>query len=527
MSRQIIINANPQEARVALMENARLCEIFIERTREKGIAGSIYKGRIARVLPGMQAAFVDIGLPKAAFLHASECIPGGIDACLVGHDLDDNEIFVSPREPTASPYNGPSRNTEPPPIAELVKKGQEVLVQIAKEPMGTKGARLTCNISTPGRYLVYLPLSQHTGISRRITDEQERERLRTAVDAVGTAGGGIIIRTAAEGVSKREIQADLRMLRRLWAQITRRRDSLPTPSPLHADLDIVLRTIRDLFTRDVTRILVDNRRDYQRILDFIATAMPRLPARVELYESAEPIFERYGIESQISKALERKVWLKSGGHIVIDHTEALTAIDVNTGRYVGGASQKDTILRTNLEASRAIVHQLRLRNIGGLIIIDFIDMDDAEHRRSVLTEFNAAMQADKAKKMILGISELGLVEMTRKRTRESLGQRLCEPCPTCGGNARLKSVAATAYDLLRRIRREAKMNAPLQQVTVTLHPLVATFLDQQEPAAIREIEHELDIKIVMRKSREHPPDQYAVVAVLSESGTPPDTSSRT
>jgi len=498
------------------MDNARLTEIFIERAREKGIVGSIYKGRVSRVLPGMQAAFVDVGLPKAAFLHASDFFPATAEAKLVEGQFEDEEFVVSPVAGHSAPGKELERTVELPPIEERLKKGQEILVQISKEPIGNKGARLTGNISIAGRYLVYLPLSQHIGISRRITDEAERERLRAAVESVGTGGGGIIIRTACEGVTKREIQADMRLLRRLWEQITRRRNTLSTPSPLHADLDVILRTVRDLFTAEVSRILVDNRRDYQRILDFVETAMPRLRSRIELYDSPEPIFERYGIESQIAKALDRKVWLRSGGYIIIDHTEALTAIDVNTGRYVGEANQEDTILKTNLEAARVIVEQLCLRNIGGLIIIDFIDMEDPENRRTLLTEFERAFESDRARNTILGISELGLVEMTRKRTRESLAQRLCETCPTCGGQGRIKALQATAYEVLRRIRREAAMNAPLHAVEVELHPNVAAFLEREEPAALREIEHEIGIEIRLRRSNERPPDHYEVVAICAD-----------
>jgi ribonuclease G len=516
VSRQIVINATPQEARVALMENARLAEIFIERTREKGIAGSIYKGRVSRVLPGMQAAFVDIGLLKAAFLHASDFFPIAVEGRFAPAQFDEEDLLASPAAAVTTVAEAQERAPELPRIEECLKKGQEILVQISKGPIGNKGARLTSNISIPGRYLVYLPLTQGIGISRRITDDKERERLRAAVESVGAGGGGIIIRTACEGVTKREIQADLRLLRRLWAQITRRRDTLSTPSPLHADLDVILRTVRDLFTTEVARIVVDNRRDYQRIVDFVETAMPRLRPRVELYDSPQPIFERYGIESQILKALEQKVWLRSGGYIVIDHTEALTTVDVNTGRYVGEANQEETILKTNLEAARVIVEQLRLRNIGGLIIVDFIDMEHLDHRSAVLAEFERALDSDRAHSTILGISELGLLEMTRKRTRESLAQRLCETCPTCAGKGRVKAVAAIAYEILRRIRREGALNAPLQALDVILHPTVAAFLDREEPVAVREIEHEIGVEIRLNISAARPPDHYEVTGVAAE-----------
>jgi ribonuclease G len=516
--RQIIINSTPQEARVASMESARLLEIQIERVRERSMAGSICKGRVARVLPGMQAAFVDIGLEKAAFLPGADFYPLSADEYALNEGPDgpppaeaDEAGADDVNDPTARPRR---HHRVLPPIEERLQKGQDVIVQISKEPMGTKGARVISNISLPGRYLVYLPLSRQIGISRRIASEDERQRLREAVEAVMPDTGGIIIRTACEGVSKREIQSDLRLLRKLWARLSRKAETLPAPAILHQELDVILRTIRDLSAADVTRIVVDNRRDYQRILDFIDEVMPRWRPRVELYDHVEPIFERYGIEAQIAKALERKVWLKSGGYIIIDHTEALTAIDVNTGRFVGKTDQHETALRTNLEAARVIVDQLRLRNIGGLIIIDFIDMESAEHRKSVLSALTDALKSDKARANIVGLSELGLVEMTRQRTRESLTQRLCEPCPTCSQRGHVKAVASTAYEVLRRIRREATMNAPVRQVSVTLHPLIAAFFAEFEPAAIRELEHELNIAVTLTPTADNPAE-YAVSAVLA------------
>jgi ribonuclease G len=527
--RQIIINATPQEARVATMESARLVEIQIERARERGIAGSVYKGRVTRVLPGMQAAFVDIGLSKAAFLPAADLTPlGAEEYALRTLDFDSPPAGDGspPPRPEGAPQAAAASSSEPqrirlppPPIEGRLQKGQDVVVQIGKEPMGTKGARVATNISLPGRYLVYLPLSHQVGVSRRIEAEEERLRLREAVESVGAIEGGIIVRTACEGVSKREIQSDLRLLRKLWQRISRRAEALPAPSLLHTDLDVILRTIRDVSASDVTRVVVDNRRDYQRIVDFIEAVMPRWRPRVDLYELAEPIFERYGIESQIAKGLERKVWLRSGGHIVIDHTEALTAIDVNTGRFVGQTGLRETALRTNLEAARVIVDQLRLRNIGGLIVIDFIDMENADDRKAVLGALTEALRADKARANILGISELGLVEMTRQRSRESLVERLCEPCSTCAGKGYLKGTATIAYEVLRRIRREATMNAPLEQVIVHLHPSVAAFLAQEEPAALRELEHELEIEVLLSHTSNEDPSEIRVTAVAEAPGT--------
>ncbi len=528
MPRQIIINSTPQEARVATMENARLVEIQIERSRERGIAGSIYKGRVMRVLPGMQAAFVDVGLAKAAFLPGADFYPLNAEE----YTLNEATFAPAPSGPGASPSDLDAADspavvprvesaipTPLPPIEERLQKGQDVIVQISKEPMGSKGARVTSNISLPGRYLVYLPLSRQIGVSRRIESEDERVRLREAVEAVASNPGGIIIRTACEGVSKREIQSDLRLLRKLWSRLARKAETMPAPALLHSDLDVILRTIRDLSANDVTRVVIDNRRDYQRILDFIDSVMPRARPRVDLYDHTEPIFERYGIEAQIAKALERRVWLKSGGHIVIDHTEALTAVDVNTGRFVGKTDLQETALRTNMEAARVIVDQLRLRNIGGLIILDFIDMESLEHRKEVLAALTDALKTDKARANIVGFSDLGLVEMTRQRTRESLAQRLCETCPTCDGKGTIKGTATIAYEVLRRIRREATMNAPLQQVVVHLHPSVAAFLAQEEPAALRELERELEIEVLLSHTSDRPPVEYSVTPVAAVPGT--------
>jgi ribonuclease G len=520
--RQIIINSTPQEARVATMENARLLEIQIERMRERSMAGSICKGRVLRVLPGMQAAFVDIGLEKAAFLPGADFYPFNADEYALSEPPFEPAVADAPaaaderdREVALAPPVRPARTV--PPIEERLQKGQDIIVQISKEPIGTKGARVTSNISLPGRYAVYLPISRQIGVSRRIASEEERQRLREAVQAVvAPDSGGIIIRTACEGVSKREIQSDLRLLRKLWTRLSRKAETLPAPAVLHQELDVILRTMRDLSASDVTRVVVDSRRDYQRILDFIDEVMPRWRPRVELYELVEPIFERYGIEAQIAKALERKVWLKSGGYIVIDHTEALTAIDVNTGRFVGKTDQHETALRTNLEAARVLVDQLRLRNIGGLIIIDFIDMEQPEHRKAVLAALTDALKADKARANIVGLSELGLVEMTRQRTRESLARRLCEPCPTCNQRGLVKGVATTAYEVLRRIRREATLNAPVPQVIVQLHATVAAFLAQYEPAALRELERELSTEITVRKTDGGTPADYAVTAVVAQ-----------
>lgn len=491
MARQIIINSIPQEARVVTMENARILQVQIERARERGIAGSIYKGRVTRVLPGMQAAFVDIGLPKAAFLAGADFFP--IDAATWA--ASDAESAPSDAVAAVPPPADAAVERTLPPIEERLEKGQEIVVQIGKEPIGSKGARVTSNLSLPGRLLVYLPASSQIGVSRRIEDEEERLRLQQAVESVSSLRGGVIVRTACLGVPKREIQADLRMLRKLWQSIHRRAESARAPALLHQDLDVILRTVRDIWVMDVGKIVVDSRTDYERIREFIEGVMPRWQPRLELYELPEPIFERYGIEAQIAKALERKCWLRSGGHIVIDSAEALTVVDVNTGRFVGRTDQRSTALATNLEAADAIAEQLRLRNIGGVIVIDFIDMEHDADKQSVLAALREALREQRSRADVYGFSELGLVEMTRHRSRESLTQRLCEPCPQCAGRGHVPSVANAAYDALRTLRRAARAAGAGQRVAAPLSAPVAAFLAQFEAGAIADLEREFGVHV--------------------------------
>jgi ribonuclease G len=488
--RQIIINSTPQEARVALVEGSALLEVFIERTGAKGVAGNIYKGRVTRVLPGMQAAFVDIGLDKAAFLHASDYGLGAMPHA-------EEEIDTATLDDNGAGMRRPA-------IQDVLQKGHEVVVQVAKEAIGGKGARVTAQIALAGRYLVYLPRAAEIGVSRRIESERERERLREIVISLRPAQGGVIVRTSAEGLTKREIAADVRFLTRLWSRIATKADGIGAPALLHYDMDLILRVVRDLFTADVQRVVVDNAKDHQRITSFLETVMPRFVPRVSLYRGEESIFERFNLESQIARALNRVVRLKSGGYIAIDQTEALTAIDVNTGRYVGKNDPEDTVLKTNLEAVKIIVDQLRLRNIGGLIIIDFIDMQRAGHRKLVFDNLGEALKKDKARTNILSISPLGLVEMTRKRTRESLPELLCSPCPRCDGTGRVKAVRTVAYEILRQIRREATRNPGLARITVTTHAEVARFLSDAERRGIEQLERETGKQITIEVSGDLP-----------------------
>jgi ribonuclease G len=360
---------------------------------------------------------------------------------------------------------------------------------------------------------VFIPSSQHVGVSRRIEDETERARLKEIVQSERPPEGGFIIRTACEGLSKREIQGDIRFLLKLWKRIVAKSEQMGAAALVHYDMDLVLRTVRDLFTADTQRLIVDSPRDHQRVIDFVDTVMPRMQPRVELYEEPEPIFDRFGIEPQIAKALERKVWLKSGGYIVIDHTEALTVIDVNTGRYVGKKDQEETVLKTNVEAVKTIVEQLRLRNIGGLIVIDFIDMEEPANQREVFEALGAALKKDKARSKLLPISELGLIEMTRKRTRESLLQLLCSPCPACDAKGHVKATATIAYEVLRRIQREAALNPKMSQITAHVHPSVAQFLHQHEDRTLQGLEATLGKKITVKAGTDLDEGHYEVTGV--------------
>jgi ribonuclease G len=479
VSKQLLINVAPWETRVALLEDTTLVELYIERRGERGIAGNIYKGKVSRVLPGMQAAFVEIGLEKAAFLHVSDLPGPGELPPEVTREGDTPELEEAPV---------PRRRRDERPIEERLQKGEEILVQVSKEPMGSKGARVTAHVSLPGRYLVYMPGTQHIGISRRIEDVAERDRLREIVEAERPADGGLIVRTACEGVTKREVHDDVRFLTRLWARLQKTAAAVAAPALVHADLDLVLRVVRDLFTSDVDRVSIDGPADHQRVLEFVSALMPRLASRVHLYEGVTPLFDQHGVETKIARALERRVWLKSGGYLIFDQTESLTTVDVNTGRYVGKKNQEETVLRTNLEAAKQVVQQLRLRNIGGIIVIDFIDMEKVANRKKVFDALQEAVRKDKARSNVLRISELGLVQMTRKRTRESLEQLLMTPCPHCGGAARVRSVETLAYDALRRVQRSVTGETDSTRVALRVHPEVASFLHEDERRCVEALE---------------------------------------
>ena len=504
MPSELVINITSQETRIALIENGLLAELFIERQSEKGIGGNIYKGKVVRVLPGMQAAFVDIGLSRSAFLYVADVYEDFDDLALMMGVSGENGDFIMERDALAV-----SRSSSP--IEDMLHDGQEVLVQVSKEPIGSKGARVTTHVSLPGHYLVFMPTVDHVGVSRRIENEGERKRLREIIARIKPPGGGFIVRTASEGRTEEELLMDMDFLLKLWERIQHKRVSVSVSSIIHSDLDICLRAIRDLYTKDVGKVVVDSEKEYNEIVEFIETFMPQLKYSVELYRADEPIFDAYGIEVEISRALGRRVWLKSGGYIVIEETEALTAVDVNTGKYVGKGNPEDTILKTNLEAVKEIAYQLRLRNIGGIIIIDFIDMEKEGGRERVFQTLKEALQKDRAKTNILRISELGLVEMTRKRTRENLSRILCETCPYCEGRGIVKSKTTLCFEIFREIRREA-MNIPSSVIEVSLHPEVADFLYDEERYAIEELENVLKKKIVIKVRSDFHQEEYEIAS---------------
>ncbi len=503
MGNEILINVNSGETRVALLENGVLVELYIERNSEQGITGNIYKGRVVRVLPGMQAAFVDIGLEKAAFLYVSD----------VHQDFEDLELLMRAREEDGDGY--PMEEEELPnldtpfQIEDLLHEGQEILVQVSKEPLGSKGARITSHISLPGRHLVLMPMVEQIGVSRRIENEAERRRLRDSVQNIKPPGLGLIVRTASEGKGEAELRQDLDFLLKMWTNIQKRKATSPVPSLIHKDLDITLRAIRDLFTQDVERAIIDSEEEYRKILEFCDTFMPQLKSAVELYDKEEPLFDYFGIEMEISRALGRKVWLKSGGYIVIDTTEALTVIDVNTGRYVGKRNLEDTILKTNLEAVKEIAYQLRLRNIGGIIIIDFIDMEKESSREKVFQALREALKKDKSKTNILKISELGLVEMTRKRTRESLGRILSERCFYCDGRGYLKARATICQEILRDIQRDIR-DLPGNTILVNVHPQVANYIYDEARLEIEKLERRYQKRIVINSKNDYHLEQFEI-----------------
>jgi ribonuclease G len=484
MSEEMLINVTPQETRVAIIENGVLQEVHIERTRNRGIVGNVYKGRVARILPGMQAAFVDIGLDRAAFLHASDIHTNGNGA---------------------APGGGAQIN-------QLVHESQEIVVQVVKDPLGTKGARLTTEITLPARYLVYLPYSSHIGISQKIGDDATRERLRAMVKASLEANdsGGYILRTLAESATEDEIETDIRYLRRVWTACQASIRTAACGSLIHEDLPLALRAMRDLVRANVEKIRIDSRETFIKARDFAINFIPEIAERIEYYPGERPIFDLYSVEDEIQKALDHKVPLKSGGYLVIEQTEAMTTIDVNTGAYVGRKNLEETLFKTNLEAAQAIARQLRLRNLGGMIIIDFIDMTDAEHRRQVLRALERALARDRTKVYMTEMSSLGLVELTRKRTRESLAHVLCQPCPVCQGRGMLKSPQSVCYEIFREILREVRAFGAAEYLVLASQVVVDMLLDE-EAVSLLALQEFIGKPIQLKVDPQYHQEQYDVV----------------
>ena len=494
MSEELLVNVTPRETRVAVVENGMLQELHIERGSQRGVVGNIYKGKVQRVMPGMQAAFVDIGLERAAFLHA-------------------NDIFRSaPLETTEGEAPAPVPPQVQVPIAELLRDGAEIVVQVVKDPIGSKGARLTTQLSIPSRYLVLLPHSRVVGISARIEDEDERARLKGLIAefAPPSRGQGFIVRTNAEGQPAEALAEDVAYLGRVWALVERNIAASRVGSCVYEDLSLPLRAVRDLIRRDVDKVKVDSRETSERLREFAAQYMPGLAEKIEHYAGARPIFDLYGVEDEIQRALDKEVPLKSGGYLVIDQTEAMTTVDVNTGSFLGQRNLEETVYRTNLEAAQAVARQLRLRNLGGIIIIDFIDMVDAEHRRQVLRTLEKQLARDHAKTTVYDFSPLGLVEMTRKRTVESLQRQLSEPCHECGGRGTLKTPETVTYEIFRDIVRQVRQFDAARLLVIASPKVVARITDE-ESNAVAELEEFLGKSIRFQADAQYLQEQFDVV----------------
>jgi len=493
MAREIVINATKHESRIAVLDDGQVVELWVERSRHRTIVGNIYKGRVTKVLPGMQSAFVELGLERDAFLYVSDVV-------------EDFEEYDSESSEDLTLDDAPRPETS---ISDLLREGQEIVVQVSKDTIAGKGARITSHITLPGRFLVYMPTVNHIGVSRRIENEEERSRLKQMLEAIRPQGsGGFIVRTAGEQHNEDEFRADMKYLVDSWEHIRRRAEKTSAPALIHYDLDLVLRTIRDVLTPEFKTVWVDSVEQYQRIVEFLDQIQPGLVSRVRLYRREEPIFDEFGIEAEIGKALNSKVWLKSGGYIVINQTEALVAIDVNTGKYVGKKNLEETVFRTNLEAAKEIVRQIRLRDLGGIIVLDFIDMEDAANRTTLFEAFENEIKKDRSKTKILQISEFGLIEMTRKRVRQSLERSLTQPCPYCSGSGRIKSNTTISLEIWRELMKLRDLHEG-EDVIVRVNPVVYNSLDP----IFDEVERSLGIHLVFKPDDSLHHEQFDVVRI--------------
>lgn len=513
----LLINVDIGETRVALIEKGILAELYVERTTERSPVGNIYLGKVTRVLPGMQAAFVDIGLDRAAFLHVEDVITSADFDRLAEQGNGETEEAEEANGGGNDGRRGRERGkkvTRRTPIRDVLKEGQSLLVQVSKGPISTKGARVTSHIALPGRYVVYMPTVEHVGISKRIGSDKERRRLKEVIDSIKPPQGGVIVRTLAQGLTKKQLKADVGYLVKVWNDVMKRcEETKKAPACLYHDLDIILRTARDLFNEDVDKIIIDDPNEYERLREFLDAFLPERVEHVELYEGSEPLFDEFGVEDELARALSRKVPLPSGGSLIIDQAEALTAIDVNTGRFTGkGKDVEETIFQTNLEAVKEIAYQLRFRNIGGLVVLDFIDMEKPSHRDKVYKQLLSVLKQDRAKTTAVRISELGLVEMTRKRTRESLGRTLYEPCFYCDGTGQLQSKKTICLEILRQMRRE-KDSLPGYQIQINAHPAVCDMLQREEKASLDEAASRFQRRIVLQPRKDYHLEQFDLQGV--------------
>ncbi len=518
MSGEILISVRPNQTRVAFVEDEVVTDLKIERKMSPTLVGSIFRGKVVRVLPGMQAAFVDIGLDRAAFLYVGD----------VRDDVSDLEpkLFIDdepddPDEDSSGPEEGGRNSSEVQrvPIQDLLHEGQHLLVQVAKDPLGTKGARITTHVSLPGRHIVYMPTLLHLGISRRIEDEAERERLRKHVEDL-KPNGGVIVRTAGEGATPESLKADLEYLERLWKDILKNYEKRKTPGLAYSELDVELRALRDMLGEGVRRVLVDEPAIFKKVVTFVTQFMPKYKNIIEIYDGSQPIFDLYDIDLEISHSLDRKVWLKSGGYIVIDEAEALVVIDVNTGRFVGKKDLEDTILKTNLEAVKEIAHQLRIRNCGGIIIIDFIDMEKEIHKEKVMNQLGVELQKDRARTLVVSMSKLGLVEMTRKRIRPSLVSTLCEPCPYCDGKGYIKRKSTIASEIFRSLEREDRKSEAKVSTVVHCHSDLADYIYAEESEMLEFIEKKIKRSIAFKVEPGYHQEQFEIYSSIKPEPNP-------
>jgi len=490
VSEEVLINITPQETRVAVVENGVLQEVHIERTQSRGIVGNIYKGKVVRILPGMQAAFVDIGIERTAFLHASDATRR--------YDGENNDA---------------AENGDTPPMTTLLRDGQEVVVQVLKDPLGSKGARLTTQLSIPARYLVYLPGSDQVRISQKIEDPEDRQRLKDLVSRLAEEEDvpkGLIIRTQAETASDEELRLDVQFLKKVWGRVSTGIQESRAPALIHEDTPLAMRTMRDLVRDNVEKVRIDSRETYQKAVKFARELIPEVVDRIEYYPGERPIFDLYSVEDEIQRALDRQVPLKSGGYLVIDQTEAMTTVDVNTGGFIGRKNLEETLFKTNLEAAQSIARQLRLRNIGGIIIIDFIDMEQTENRRQVLRALEKALAKDRTTTFVTEMSPLGLVEVTRKRSRESIEQIICEPCPTCLGRGVVKTARTVCYEIFREILREARQFEGAEYLVLASQVVVDMLLDD-EAANLAELQGFIGKPVHLQVETSYSQHEYDVV----------------